>query len=143
MPLKFHEASGAMDKDPQRFRDRQEEPMVDAELGGPPAEWVTRAETSPENRKLLAAWEEITAGISYLPQGIVTAADRLAVKLACRLHVRIEGGYAKSSEISQYRAVLSDLCLTVRGRAQRQGPAAGETEDGEFADYARKRARSA
>jgi hypothetical protein len=141
-PLKFHEISGAMAKNPQRFRDRGAEPTVEQRLGDPPADWVSRSETSPEYRKLVAAWKKITARIAMLPDGVVTAADDLGVELACRLLVRIEGGYAKTAEISQYRALLSELGLTATGRARLAGPKQlGEPEDGDFGAYVRKPAR--
>ena len=138
-PIALHEASGAMAKNPQRFRNRICEPKVHAALGPPPQEWLDRAPTSPENRKLVAAWHEICGYIALLPPDTVTGADRATVKLACRLHVRIEGGYAKTSEIAQYRACLRDLALTAPGRAQRAGPMApGDPNDGDFGEFRAK-----
>jgi hypothetical protein len=140
--LKLLEASGATRKNPQRFRDRVEEPTVDLPLGPPPAKWTKDAETSGDSRRLVEAWEKITSRIAMLPEGVVTAADDLSVELACRLLVRIEGGYAKNSDISQYRALLGELGLTPTGRARHHGPGrTGDPEDGDFGEFVRKPAR--
>ena len=142
-PLALLEASGAMKKNPQRFRARAEEPTVDLPLGPPPAKWMRDAENgSGDARRLVEAWEKISSRIAMLPHGVVTAADDLGVELACRLLVKIEGGYAKNSDVSQFRALLADLGLTPTGRARQQGPAQrGESEDGDFGEYTRTPAR--
>jgi hypothetical protein len=132
-----------MKKNPQRFRDRAVEPVVNSGLGPPPAAWVEAAEKSPgESRKLLAAWQKLADRIAMLPEGVVTGADDLLVELAARFLVKIEGGYAKNSDISQFRALLGDLGLTPKGRAGQQGPSnRGDVEDGEFGEYNRTPAR--
>lgn len=139
--LKIHEISGAMAKNPQRFRDRKVEPTVSARLGSAPDEWVERAKTSPEYAKLVRAWDKITARIALLEDGVVTGADDLAVELACRLMVRCERDGAKNADIAQYRSLLSELGLTVTGRARMQGPQRGDLEDGDFGEFVRKPAR--
>jgi hypothetical protein len=138
--LKIHALSGAMEKNPQRFRDREVQPDCELPLGPAPEEWVKGSEHSMESRALVAAWEEISANLALY--GLGNAGDRLAVKLACTLKVRAERTGAKLSDYNGYRSMLSELGLTERGRAgmQRRAPG-GSSEDGEFGEYTGGRAR--
>jgi hypothetical protein len=140
--LRLLEASGAVDKNPQRFADREVEPIVSQPLGPPPDEWVAAASTSPENRKLVKAWEELSSYIAYLPADTLTAADRAMMKIACRLHVKVESTYAKPGDFTHYLRALNELGLSQAGRAKRAGPAPrGNDPDGDFGDFVRKPAR--
>jgi hypothetical protein len=129
-----------MEKNPQRFRDRQVQPDCGQPLGAPPKDWVERAETSSEARALVGAWEEIAEALALLDLG--TLADRLAVRAACQLKIRVDRPGFKMSDFNGYRAMLSELGLTERGRAglQRSTPK-GDPDDGDFGEFVRKPAR--
>lgn len=138
--LRLLAASGAQDKNPQRFRDRQVQPDCDQELGPAPQEWIDRVETSNEKRDLVKAWNEISASLALL--GLGTQADRLAVRAACQLKVRVDRDGFKMAEYNGYRAMLSELGLTERGRANLQHAAAkSDPNDGDFGSFIRKPAR--
>lgn len=138
--LRFHSISGAMEKNPQRFRDRQVQPDCEEPLGPPPQDWIDRAESSLEARALVSAWEEIAASLALF--GLGTAGDRMAVRAACQLKVRVDRGGFKMSEFNGFRAMLSDLGLTEAGRAKLQRPAAKrDPRDGDFGEFVRKPAR--
>jgi phage terminase small subunit len=131
-----------MKKKPQRFRTRAEEPTVNAQLGPPPEDWVRRAETSPENRKLVEAWNKLAALLALVENSVVTAADEILVAMACRCMVKVEGGYAKSGDVKELRSLLAELGLTPSGRARQQGPArTGDPSDGDFGEFVRNPAR--
>jgi hypothetical protein len=138
--LKLLEASGAVGKNPQRFRERQVQPDCDQELGPAPQEWIDRAESSNEARALVVAWEEIAASLALV--GLGNKADRLAVRAACQLKVRVDRSGFKMAEYNGYRAMLSELGLTERGRANMQRPAPRrDPHDGDFGEFLRKPAR--
>ena len=71
-PLAQLKASGAVAKNPQRYRDR-EETELQPEVGiGPPPDAFLKRE-SPTARMQLQAWQELVAGV---PEGVLTKMDR-------------------------------------------------------------------
>lgn len=139
-PIRIAEASGAVAKNPQRYRDRVLEPTCASPLGPPPEEWISRIEVSTEARALVNAWNEIADALALV--GLGCEADRLAVRAACQLKVRVDRPGFKMGDFNGYRAMLHELGLTQAGRSACGRPAKqGSDDGGEFGDFRRFPAR--
>ncbi len=84
-PIAVHEASGAISKDPQRFRDRMDEPRPSAPLGSPPAHFLNAK--SPTSLALLAIWRRLEKEV---PEGALTSSDNTAFANLCTAQLQIE-----------------------------------------------------
>jgi hypothetical protein len=106
------ERRGAFKHDPQRKRDRLDEPKPAAELGEPP-EYFTE--------ELIAIWDEL-AGVC--PAGVLTNADRWLVELACQLMLKFRtvGLIPKvgmtGAELCQLITCLSRMGMTPADRSR-------------------------
>lgn len=106
-PTALHVLSGAIDKNPARFRDRAHAPTDDRELGPPPPGWVPSK---------VVCWEEIARLAPWLRFG-----DRLAVEVAADLlHVfRVVGSNGmQGSHLGRLETMLGRLGLTPADRSR-------------------------
>lgn len=86
-PTALLEASGAFDKNPSRRRDREDEPVPEGPLGGPPEDWVTGAAAgSPQCQAWVNIWDEVTTMAQF---GVLSSMDRMHVENICYLQHRI------------------------------------------------------
>ena len=102
----MHALSGAMEKNPSRFRDRAAEPTDDRPLG-PPPEFLEASQR--------AAWLEIERLAPWLCH-----ADRLAVEIASVLiaKFRLAGDMTPPAIFSRLEAALGQLGLTPASRSK-------------------------
>jgi phage terminase small subunit len=106
-PLAAHQLSGAIQKNPQRFAARGNEPTPTAPVGAPPKH-MEAAEK--------AVWKEIVA---VSPKGVLTNADRLLLEVACRLVTQFRSGLLlRASEVSTLLNSLGRLGLSPADRAK-------------------------
>lgn len=114
-PTALLEISGAVRKNPQRYRDRAGEPVGNPDVGEPPAEFLN-VESSIA-RKRLEIWHRFLA---EAPPGCITGSDRTLLANACRLQQEIEyGGKVSPAKHGQMQRYLAALGLTGEGRAKR------------------------
>jgi len=119
-PLAHHEATGGTAKNPQRFRDRAEEPRCESPLGQPPAAFLPGKDGyhSSEAKALLAIWHEV-AEQAEASNVDLTLADRLTVENLCRCQRTIRASTRpQSGQLAQAKAYLSELGLTPAGRTR-------------------------
>jgi len=107
-PTKLLELSGAIKHDPQRYRDRADEPRPSTSIGDPPAEFLGAPHA--RHREL---WREF---IAEAPKGVLTGCDRYLLANACRIQVLIEQGACTMSMHSQLRRYMLDMGMTLSGR---------------------------
>ena len=104
-PTALLELTGAFKKNPQRRKARENEPIADGAIGEIPRG------LPPGVR---AAWREI---VRDCPAGVLTSADRIAVRSAARLLAAENRGDIAVGERAQLHKILGDLGMTPRGRA--------------------------
>jgi phage terminase small subunit len=107
----MHEASGAFDHDPQRRRERANEPIPSGPLGDPP-DFLTPPQ--------VAIWKELEA---LAPPGVLTNADRIMLEMLCRLLERErhpQGSDLKAAERNQAISMLARLGMSPADRAKKQ-----------------------
>lgn len=114
-PMVIHEISGAMAKNPGRFRDRGEEPETKGPIGDPPAEFLSPYGDGP---KLLAKWNKL---LDEAPMGLLTASDAEYLAAVCRMGVEAgrTGSKGFRQALKEYGAMLKGLGMTPEGRAIR------------------------
>jgi hypothetical protein len=89
-PTALLEASGAFDKNPQRRRAREGEPVPEGPLGEPPAEWLTlAAQGNPKFAKYVAIWRELAEQAQF---GVLSSMDRFFVEQTVDLQYRLRRG---------------------------------------------------
>lgn len=119
------EQSGAFEKDPQRRRDRENEPVPAGPLGDPP-EYLSPAAQS--------VWHELAGQV---PQGVLTIADRFLVEIVSRQMARLRAGEdLKAAEINQIISCLSRMGLTPADRSRVAVPKPPDEERDTFAELA-------
>lgn len=113
-PTNVLEMRGAFKKNPQRLKDRADEPLVLEPIGDPPATFTGDQ---------LQAWNDI---IGSAPGGVLTLADRLAVEGAARLLALDRIGKASDSQGRLLYALLGKFGMTPSDRskvsAQKKAP---------------------
>jgi hypothetical protein len=107
---------GAFDKDPKRGLERANEPVVNDELGLPPADFMNAK--SPSSLSLRACWEDIIAGAREVK---LTRADRIHVEMTARQLDKCRRPGAKSSDYGQLDRYLGKLGLNPADRSRVQG----------------------
>jgi hypothetical protein len=119
-PLAHHEATGAVAKNPQRFRDRTAEPKPTLDIGPPPPDFLP-SETgfhSSEAKALLAIWYEMLAEIEASTVE-VTYADRGTIKNLCKCQRTINTSTRpQSGQLAQAKSYRTSLGLTAEGRTR-------------------------
>ncbi len=110
-------ASGAIAKDPKRYKARGTEPVPAGPLGAAPKHF-TKAEA--------AIWQELAS--MALP-GVLSNSDRWAVELACGLMRKARSGSICTGEISQLTILLGKLGLTPADRSKVHGSKQEEKDE--------------
>lgn len=107
-PTALHRLSGAIDHDPQRFRDRVNEPVENRALGDPPL-WL--------NAKQRACWGEIER---ISAPGVLCHGDRLAVEMTAVLLAAFRGlgPSFPDAKFRRLEALLGQLGLTPAARSK-------------------------
>ena len=107
-PTSLHELSGALSHDPQRFRDRINEPVDNRALGDPPMHLTA------EQR---VCWGEIER---IAPPGVLRYADRLVVEMTAILlaNFRALGPMLSDAKFRRLEALLGQLGLTPATRSK-------------------------
>lgn len=100
------DASGAMERNPQRYADRQNAPKPEGPLGDPPNHF-------DETQRDL--WNEI---VGTVPALVLTSADRLLVEVTTMLLGKLRMGIIKPVEIGHLRACLGSMGLTPADRTR-------------------------
>jgi hypothetical protein len=138
-PTALLEASGAYDKDPQRRRDREGEPIPEGPLGAVPQEWLDGAARGDSRfEHLVKAWNEIVAQASF---GVLSCMDRTHVEATCYLMYKIRQaskGYGKltSGDFAQLNRNLSQMGLIPSERSRVRGQTKTAAAASEWADLA-------
>ena len=105
--LEEHRLSGAVDKNPGRFKDRVDPPAPKAPIGKAPRH------LDAEQQKI---WRELT---SNAPDGFLGSCDAVSVEIAVRLTQKMrKGGMDKTSEFTALFNVLSKLGLNPSDRTR-------------------------
>lgn len=105
-PLREAEATGAIAKNPSRYRGRKSAPKPEGPLGDPPNHF------DDVQRDL---WHEL---VGTVPLGVLTSADRILVELTTTLLVKLRDGTIKPVEIGHLRASLGSMGLTPADRTR-------------------------
>ncbi len=115
-PTALLELNGSLKRNPQRYRDRADEPRPTSAIGDPPADFL-RSDSSLAARHL-RIWYELLA---QAPDGVLTGCDRMILENTCRLQAKIECGERSAAVFNQVRSNLSDLGMTPAGRSRVSG----------------------
>jgi hypothetical protein len=138
-PTALLELTGALRKDPQRYRNRANEPRPTTAIGEPPADFL-RPDSSLAARHL-RIWHEL---IEQAPPGVLTGCDRAILVSACRIQAAIECGKTEPAMFGQLRAALNDMGMTPVARSRvsgaRQKPEAEDEWDKLAGEVRRSRA---
>lgn len=133
-PTSQLDASGAFDHDPQRARERQNEPIPPGPLGEPPARW--RTNTGDENRDRLnslqvEAWHELELQVA---PNVLTISDRVAVEVYCSLIARHRAGeILTAAEYGLIKSFLAEMGMTPASRSRLNVPRKPEKPKNKFA----------
>lgn len=109
--------SGAMAKNPQRYRDRAE-PLVTEALGDPP-DWLKPSEVD--------AWEDMRERLPWLNQS-----HRCITALAAHLHARMAAGTLGVPGLNLLRIIMGSLGATPTTSHKVQMPEPQDPDDGLF-----------
>jgi hypothetical protein len=110
------ERRGAFDKDPKRGLQRANEPVVNEDLGPPPAEFLKA--NSPTAVDMLACWNEI---LICAREVRLTRADRIHVEMTARQLYKCKRPGARSGDFGQLDRYLGKLGLNPADRSRVQG----------------------
>lgn len=119
-PTALLELSGAFRKNPRRRAERGAEPVPEGDVGAPDR-------NLPAN--VAACWREIVASAA---PGVLTRADKIAVRSAARLMVLENKGKIKSGERQLLHRLLAEFGMTPRGRLYVKAPPPKTEKDNEF-----------
>lgn len=97
---------GSFKQNPQRLKERQNEPVVMEPLGDAPEGWTGDK---------LQAWSDI---VNTAPAGVLTKADRLAVELAAGLLARHRIMPITGTDLSQLSGFLGKFGMTPSERSK-------------------------
>ena len=105
-PTALLEASGAFIHNPQRRRDRENEPVPTSPLGDPP-------ETMSAVQKRM--WIEFAAEI---PPGVAFNSDRALLEMAVRLRSKLRSGKASGGEYACLITCIREMGMTPVSRSK-------------------------
>lgn len=105
-PTNVLDMRGAFKKNPQRLRERENEPTVVDPLEDPPKTFTGDQ---------LQAWNDI---VRTAPKGVLTAADSVAVESAARLLALERIGKASDSQGRRLDALLGKFGMTPSDRSK-------------------------
>lgn len=103
---------GALRKNPDRARARENEPQPEGNIGPPPADFLKPGMDGPLH---LAIWNEL---IAQTPVGVLTSADRFHVESTVRLFARDRRGVAKTAEKALLNKMLGQMGLNPADRSR-------------------------
>jgi hypothetical protein len=111
-PTRLLELNGALKHDPQRYRDRADEPRPTAPVGDPPAEFAGR-------KRETEIWTEF---VIAAPKGLLTRCDRYLLANACRIQALIEQGNCSMSMHSCLRRYMVEMGISAAAQRVVQEP---------------------
>jgi len=138
-PTAMLEASGAFNKNPSRRRDREDEPIPEGPLGGPPEDWLEGAAAgSAQCQAWIKIWEEVTAMAQF---GVLSSMDRIHTENICYLQHRIRRmarGYMKwsTSDFNELNKHLGQIGCIPSERSRVKGQTKTAEVAGEWAELA-------
>jgi phage terminase small subunit len=103
-PTAVLELSGAIQRNPARYLNRQNEPQPTEDIGLPPSYLST------QEKKI---WKEITNDVSWLK-----VTDRLSLEMVCRLVAKLRDGSIKSMELSTLITLVRVLGMSPSDRSR-------------------------
>jgi hypothetical protein len=121
VPTSILEARGAFKKNPQRAKDREDEPVVEDPIGDYPASFLG---DMSERVKLRDIWDELIADAA---DGVLNRSHRLHLEATCRLMHKVRQGYAKTGDFANLNKFLTQMGMnpaaqsTVRGAKRDDG----------------------
>jgi len=121
-PSAILEASGAFGKNPNRRRPH--EPRSNQPVGDPPAY------LSPTEREIWAAI------VFDCPAGVLTAADRWVLAMACQLQALAQARTIKGVERQQLISCLARFGMTPSDRARVSVAPSASEQDDPFSEFA-------
>lgn len=115
-PLNVLEMSGAVRKNPGRYRARKAAAKTLPPLGAPPAEWVEGKDANPRLAHMLKIWAEIVDQDAAALR-VLNVSHRMLVKNTCLLQYKVEranAGYGKatSGDYAQIEKNLAKMGMT-------------------------------
>ncbi len=116
-PTGILENKGAFLHDPQRGRDRADEPIPTADLPIEPPEFLSKFQ------KLV--WTEFVA---LIPKGVAGDCDLPFIVTAVKLYAKVRRGSAKGIDVSQLLVCLSRLGMTPADRSRVKSKVKAEAE---------------
>jgi hypothetical protein len=119
---------GAFDKNPKRGRERANEPVVNDELGDPPADFLNAK--SPTSLGLLACWNDVVAAAKEVK---LNRGDRIHVEMTARQLYKCRRDGAKAGDFGQLDRYLGKLGLNPADRSRVQG--VGKTAEEEATEW--------
>lgn len=129
-----HRASGAVAKNPQRFREREDEIEPELGIGEPPAEFLNAQ--SGLSKLKLEGWHLL---VDSAPSGVLTKMDRGYVIAVSRLYAEASRYGATGKEQKRYIEALKEAPFTPKARAGfaiRRQKAADEANRNPFSKFA-------
>jgi hypothetical protein len=138
-PTAILAANGSFKKDPRRWLDRQDEPIPEGPLGGPPEDWLEGAEAGNSQCQ---AWIKIWGEVSKMAQfGVISSMDRMHTENICYLEYRIRRmarGYMKwsTSDFSELNKHLGQIGCIPSERSRVKGQTKTAEVAGEWAELA-------
>jgi hypothetical protein len=106
VPTSLLEIRGAFEHNPERRKDRENEPKPTGSLGPAPRTF------KKEEKKI---WKELQ---EIVPPGVLTNADRWTVEIACVLMARQRAGTITSSDLGKLIALMSRMAMTPADRSR-------------------------
>lgn len=138
-PTVLLEASGAFQKNPSRRRDREDEPVPEGPLGGPPEEWLEAAKAgNSQFQAWVKLWDEVTEMAQF---GVLSSMDRIHVENICYLEYRIRRmvrGHTKwaTSDFAECNKHLGQIGCIPSERSRVKGQTKTAEVAGEWAELA-------
>jgi phage terminase small subunit len=105
-PTALLKAAGSIAHDPQRYRERKNEPAPNGPLGTPPKH------LTPDQKK---NWKELDR---QAPTDVLTRADRWTVELIVVLMSKLRDGSIRTGEIAQLGLMLSKCGMNPSDRSR-------------------------
>ncbi len=110
-PLDVLEATGAVRKDPARYRDRQHAPPSSLDGIGDPPERLSLEQQ--------AIWLEI---VGNTEPGALLSSDRLILEMVCRLQDKFQRNCIRAGELAILQSSLAKMGFSPVDRAKVQPP---------------------
>ncbi len=137
VPTSILIARGSYKKNPQRAKERENEPVVSDPIGGYPESFVGE---SSERGKLRAIWDELLGDAA---PGVLNRSHRFHLEATCRLMVKVRGGYAKTGDFANLNKFLTQMGMNPAAQSTVNGgaftPAGGGSSIGKLAAKAASR----